>query len=295
MKVEKNILVAFFLNFVFSIFEFVGGIFIGSSAILSDSIHDFGDSISIACSFFLEKVGKKKPNNKYTFGYKRFSVLGGLITTLVLLIGSIFVIYNAILRFIYPIEINYSGMIIFALVGLVVNLIAARFTHGGHSINQKAVNLHMLEDVFGWVIVLIGAVLMLITDIRIIDPILSILVACFIIFNALKNLKEILDLFLLKAPKTIDIDKIKNEILKIDGVKDVHHIHLWSIDGENNLMTLHVVLSVPNIEVKKEIKHRLKEVGIAHVTVEIETAEENCLEKECVIEADHCPHHHHHH
>lgn len=297
MKTEKNIFIAFFLNLIFAVFEFFGGIFTGSVAIISDAVHDFGDALSIGVSYFLEKVSKKQPDKKYTYGYARFSVLGGIITTLILLVGSGVVVYNAILRFINPVEINYNGMLIFAIVGLIVNLLATYFTHGGNSINQKAVNLHMLEDVFGWLIVLIGAIVMRFTNFYVIDPILSILVACFIIFNSIKNLKQILDLFLLKIPKNIDIDEITNALLEIDGVKDVHHLHIWTIDGENNYATLHVATEQLNAKIKENVKHELKEHSIFHSTVEMETLNENCQEKECRVEhvshSERCHHHHH--
>ena len=174
MKTEKNILIAFILNLSFSIFEFIGGIFTGSVAIISDSVHDIGDAASIGIAFFLERKSKKQPDEKYTYGYKRYSLLGGIITTLILLLGSIAVVYNAVSRIISPTEINYNGMIIFAIVGVCVNLCASLLTRDGDSINQKAVNLHMLEDVLGWVVVLIGAIVMRFTDFYIIDPLMSI-------------------------------------------------------------------------------------------------------------------------
>ena len=149
MKTEKNILIAFLLNMLFSIFEIIGGIFTGSVAIISDAVHDFGDSISIGISYILEKKSKKKPDNKYTYGYTRFSVLGATITNTILIVGSILVILNAVKRIINPIEINYNGMIIFAIIGVIVNFVAAYATKEGDSLNQKAVNLHMLEDVLG--------------------------------------------------------------------------------------------------------------------------------------------------
>ena len=115
MRTEKNILVAFVLNLLFSIFEFVGGIFTGSVAIISDAIHDIGDALSIGISYFLEKKSKKQPDDVYTYGYARYSVIGSVITTLILLFGSVMVIYNAILRIINPVPINYNGMILFAV------------------------------------------------------------------------------------------------------------------------------------------------------------------------------------
>jgi len=195
MKSEKNILIAFILNMGFAIFEFIGGSITNSVAIISDSIHDMGDALSIGVSFFLERKSKKNPDDKYTYGYVRYSVIGSLITTCILLVGSILVIYNAIKRLFNPVIINYNGMIIFAVIGVIVNFIAAYYTKEGNSLNQKSVNLHMLEDVFGWFVVLIGAIIMRFTDISILDSILSILVALFILINALKNFKVILDLF----------------------------------------------------------------------------------------------------
>ena len=188
MKEEKNIFIAFILNLSFSIFEFIGGIFTGSIAILSDSVHDIGDAASIGAAFFLEKKSKKQPDEKYTYGYRRYSVIGSVITTLILLFGSAMVIYSAILRIITPADINYNGMIIFAIVGVCVNLAAAFMTREGDSLNQKAVNLHMLEDVLGWLVVLVGAVVMRFTDISIIDPLMSIAVSALIFLNAIKNI-----------------------------------------------------------------------------------------------------------
>lgn len=296
MKIDKNILIAFILNLGFSIFEFIGGTLTNSIAIISDSIHDIGDAMSIGLSFLLEKKSKKKPDNKYTYGYIRYSVIGSLITTLILLIGSIFVIYNSILRIINPIEINYDGMIIFAIIGVIVNFLAAYFTKDGNSLNQKSVNLHMLEDVLGWIVVLIGAFIMKFTNIKIIDPILSILVSGFILKNAFSNFKVIVDLFLEKTPNDISIEDLKKHILKIKGVKDVHHIHIWSIDGYNNFATLHVVIESKNKDIKHKVKEELHEHGIMHSTIEIEDIDEKCDEEECAIKVEHsCKHHHHHH
>lgn len=295
MKTEKNILIAFILNFAFSVFEFIGGVYTGSVAIISDAIHDIGDAASIGLSFFLEKKSKKQPDDEYTYGYLRYSLSGSLITNLILFIGSALVIYNAITRIISPTEIKYDGMIVFAVVGVIVNLCAAFFTHGEGSLNQKAVNLHMLEDVLGWVVVLIGAVIMKFTDFAIIDPIMSIGVALFILINAIKNLKETTDVFLEKAPHNIDINKIKEDIINIDTVSDVHHIHIWSMDGQSNYATMHVVTNEISHETKEKIRHKLHESGINHVTLELETEDEHCHEKLCKPEIKGNTHHHHHH
>ena len=296
MKTEKNILIAFLLNMLFSIFELIGGIFTNSVAIISDAVHDFGDSISIGISYFLEKKSKKKPDNNYTFGYTRYSILGAFITNTILIIGSVLVIINAIKRIINPVEINYDGMIIFAIFGVIVNFLAAYFTKEGDSLNQKAVNLHMLEDVLGWVVVLVGAILIKFTEINVIDAIMSIGVAIFILIHALKSFKSIIDLFLEKTPNGIEIEELKEHLQEIENVKDVHHIHVWSIDGFNNYATMHVVTDLKDTKhLKHEIKEELKEHGISHTTIEFEEIGFVCTEIECTIEEPHHNGHHHHH
>ncbi|MBQ3297168.1 MAG: cation transporter [Bacilli bacterium] len=294
MKTENNILIAFILNIAFSIFEFLGGLFTNSISILSDSLHDLGDAISIGISYFMEKKSKKHADNKYTYGYIRYSVLGGVITTTILLVGSILVIVGAVKRIINPVEVNYSGMIILAIIGVILNFIAAYVTREGDSINQKAVNLHMLEDVLGWIVVLIGAIIMNFTDIRIIDPIMSIGVAIFILINSLKNLKKVLDLFLEKTPEDVDIEELKEHLLNINGVDDIHHIHVWSIDGYNNYATMHIVSKSKDInKIKKEIREELEEHNICHAI--LETEDEVCDDKECHVHLKNIEHHHHHH
>ncbi len=296
MKSQKRILIAFILNLFFAVFEFIGGALTGSVAIISDSVHDLGDSISIGLSYILEKKSKKEPDEKYTFGYLRYSVLGSLIMTVILIVGSIFVIIHACDRILHPVEINYNGMLIFAVLGIAVNLAAAIFTREGDSLNQKAVNLHMLEDVLGWVVVLLGAIIMKFTDITYIDPIMSIGVAIFLLVNASKNFKEILDIFFEKAPNGINIEELTHHLKEIDGVLDVHHFHLRTLDGFNHIATLHIVTSSDPATVKKAVKEELSEHGISHTTVEIETPEEECEDLVChPKQSEHNHNHSHHH
>jgi cobalt-zinc-cadmium efflux system protein len=205
------------------------------------------------------------------------------------------VIYNAVKRIINPVEINYNGMILFAVVGVIVNFIAAYFTKDGDSLNQKAVNLHMLEDVLGWVVVLVGAIIMRFTDIRIIDPIMSMGVAIFIFINAVKNLKEVLDLFLAKIPHDISVEEIKEHLMEINGVKGIHHIHIWSMDGNQNYATMHVVADGDAHKIKDSIRKELCEHGIGHATLELESENEHCHEENCHVHFEHSSGHHHHH
>ena len=204
------------------------------------------------------------------------------------------VIIGAVKRIINPVSVNYNGMVIFAVIGVALNFVAAFVTRKGDSINQKSVNIHMIEDVLGWIVVLFGAIIMSFTDIKIIDPIMSILVALFILICSLKNLKKVVDLFLEKTPEDIDIKEVKKHLVAIKDVEDIHHIHVWSIDGYNNYATMHIVTKSNNIEaVKKEIRKELEEFNICHAI--LETEEEMCDDIECNVSTNNHEQVHHHH
>ena len=282
---SENIKVAFLLNLGFSILEAIGGFLTNSISIFTDSIPDFGDSISIGVSYLLEKQSNKDPNHKYTYGYLRYSLLGALITSIILLTGSVVVIYNAIPRIIHPEEINHDAMIIFAIFGVIINGYAAYRTSHGEKHNEKAINLHMLEDVFGWIAVLIGSIFIKIYNLTIIDPILSILITIYILFHVYKYIKEVFDIFMEKVPDNININDIKKNVEeKFEMIKNIHHIHVWSLDGVNNYMTLHVELNEDInkddlIKLKQDIKKELNKTGINHVTLEFDYFGEKCIKE----------------
>jgi len=271
MKIDRNILIAFILNLSFSLLEIIGGFITNSISILSGAVHDLADAASIGISYYLEKKSKHKPNYKYTYGYVRYSTLAAFITTIILLSGSLFVIYNAINRLFNPIDINYDGMIIIALIGILFNIIAVYKTKGGHSLNQEAVNLHLLQDALSWIIVLIGSILIKFTKINYIDSIMSLVISIYIIIHSLKHLKIILDLFLEKTPNNVNVRKIKKELLENKNIISIDHIHVWSLDGYNNYATLHAIINNDEVENMKEyIKDYLKKENISHSTIEIE-------------------------
>lgn len=299
MSAKKNIFIAFILNLCFAVFECIGGIFIGSIAIISDSVHDLGDASSIGIAYFLERKSVRQPDATHTYGYKRYSVLGGVITTCILLVGSVLVVYNAVLRFIAPVDIRYNEMIVFAVIGVVVNGVASFVTRDGKSLNQRAVNLHMLEDVLGWAVVLVGAIIMRFTGWNWLDGAMSIGVAIFIFIHAFLGLKEALDLFLVKTPKDTSVEEIKECVLAVEGVVNTHHIHVFSLDGNDKYVTAHVVANGDMAEIKKSIRTKLEKIGVTHVTVETEREDEVCEHTHCHVEQEcehgHGHHHHHHH
>ena len=297
MKTTRKMLIAFLLNLGFSVFEFFGGIISGSHAIMSDAFHDFGDALSIGVSLVFEKKSKQPPDEKYTYGYGNYSLIGALFTTLILLSGSVIIIISSASKIINPTEIEYGKMIMFAVIGVIVNTIAAFVTRGRDSANQRAVNLHMLEDVLGWICVLIGAVIMHFTDFYILDPIMSIAVSTFIIFHSMSNLKEIFSVFLGKIPEETDISEIKEHLMLIEGICDVHHVHIRRLDGQNHDASMHITAHGDFPAIKRNIREELREHGIVHVTLELESVEEYCPERQCQMEvqSDAGHHHHHHH
>lgn len=288
-KSTNNIKTAFFLNLVFSIFELFGGLYTNSVSIISDSFHDFGDALSIAISWGLEKKAEQVPNKNYTYGYKRFSLVGALITSVFLIIGSVVMLFNAIPRLVKPERIDYNGVLMIAVIGVVINGFGAYRTAKGSAINEKVVSLHLIEDVLGWVAVLISGIIMKFLDLPIIDPILCILITIFILFNVFKNIKNIFEVLLEKAPDNIDIDLLIYKLLENKDIVDVHHVHLWSADSVDSYATLHVKvvdgLSWNEIiDIKRFIREKFKEEKIGHVTLEIELESEDCVSVECATE-----------
>lgn len=294
---KKKIFIAFILNLIFSMFELVGGILSGSVSILSDSIHDLGDALSIGISYFLERKSEQHPDKKYTYGYNRFSSLGAFVVNSVLALGSIGMIVASVSRLFNPIEVKSTLMIIFAVVGVIINFFAMIVTSKGETLNQKAVNIHMLEDVLGWAVVLIGAVFVKLTGNCYIDPVLSIAVSLFILCHAVKGMRQVLNLFLLKVPKNVDIDKLKKKIEKIKEVQNVHHLHIWSMDGKNHFATMHIVCDKNICEVKQKIRETLLDMHIVHATIEVESKKDVCDDIECKgvhsCHHSHCHCHHH--
>jgi len=291
-----NIKVAFFLNLSFTILEIIGGFWTNSLAIFSDAIHDLGDSISLGLAWFLDRYAHREQDERFSYGYRRFSLLGALINTIILIVGAVIVIMRAIPRLILPEQPNAPGMVLFAIVGIIVNGLAVLRLKDESSLNARVVAWHLLEDVLGWVAVLIVALLLIFIDLPILDPILSILISLYILYNVLKSLRQTLQLFLQAVPEEMQIEKIEAELKEIDCVESVHHTHIWSLDGEHHILTTHVVLGAnidkqQTVEIKKSIKATLRQYDFAHVTTEIEYGLDDCsnyLGEPCGEEACGC-------
>lgn len=269
----KNIRIVFFLNLFFSLFEVVFGLLFNSVAILSDAIHDFGDSVSVGLSWFFQKYSRKEPSNRFSFGHQRFSLMGALITATVLLVGSVFLLTRSVPRLFQPEEVNAQGMFYLSLFAIAVNGYAAWLLSKGSSKNEKVLNVHMLEDVLGWVGVLIVSIVLRYTDWYILDPILSIMISLFIFTKTLPLFISTMHIFLEGVPPHVDLDRLEEDIMKIDDVHAVSHLHIWSIDGEENAMNVTLFVSTEDqkrIEkIKDEVRFMTKELRVSHSTIEI--------------------------
>lgn len=277
----KNIVIAFFLNLVFAIIELIGGIYTNSVAILSDALHDFGDSISLGISWYLQKISNKGRDAKYSYGYKRFSLLGAISISIILLIGSIFIIKECIERILEPQGVNAQGMMLLAILGIIVNGIAVFRLNKGKTFNERAVFLHMMEDVLGWVAVLIVSIVMQFVNLPILDPLLSIAVCIWVLINVYRNLKGTFKVLLQEVPQDVDLDKLQQEIKALPHVNSLHDVHLWSLDGERSIMTLHVVtqeqIAIETLELLKEqIRKLCFEYKVQHVTIEFDSIGTDC-------------------
>ncbi len=278
---EGNIKVAFFLNLLFSVIEIAGGFLTNSVAIISDAIHDLGDSFTLGISWYFAKASRKKRDSKFSYGYKRLTVIGALVSSIILVIGSIFVVLEAIPRLLNPVKPDTNGMIILAIAGLLVNGFAAYRLSKGHSINEKAVFTHLLEDVLGWAATMVGAIVIHFFDLPIIDPALSVLIAIFILYNVYRNLRESFQIILQGTPSNIDLQKIHSSLLEINGIKNFHDCHSWTMDGSYHILSVHLVVekdkTLMQLEsIKLEAKSKLERLGINHTTIEFETEDEVC-------------------
>lgn len=283
---ENRIRMAFFLNVVFALLEIAGSFFTNSVAILSNALHDLGDSLSLGLAWYFQRLSARQRDKFFSFGYMRFSVLGALINSMVLLIGSVFIISKAIPRIFNPEAIHTQGMFYFALLGMTINGIAAWRLKKGASVNEKVISLHLLEDVLGWAAVLIVSIVMMFYNVPLLDPLLSLVVTIYILWNVFKNLKSTLRIFLQGTPQETVVADIEKHLLAINDVTGIHDLHIWSMDGLYNVLSVHITVTrdmtlQETKKIKLAIRNRLEELGIQHTTVEIEQEDENCGLTDC--------------
>jgi cobalt-zinc-cadmium efflux system protein len=283
---SSNIKVAFFLNLGFTILEFIGGFWINSVAVMSDALHDLGDSLSLGLAWYFEKLSKKGSDRSFTYGYKRFSLLGAVINSVILLVGSFIILSESIPRIWNPEPVNAVGMIGFAILGIVVNGAAVLRLKGDNSINERVVRLHLMEDVLGWVAVLVGGIFLYFFDWPAIDPLLSIGITLYVLYNVVKNLRQSMKILLQGTPTNINLDEVQKRLLALPEIQSIHDLHSWTLDGSYNVLTLHAVISENLLleqteTIKTRIRELMADLAVQHVTVELEVPGYDCEHETC--------------
>lgn len=273
---------AFALNLVFTIIEIIGGLLTNSLAILSDAVHDLGDSVSLGLGWYLERFSRRESDQQYSYGYRRFSLLGALINTIILVVGALYITLEAIPRLFSPEKPNATGMAILAVGGIMINGLAVLRLRHEKSYNSRAIAWHLLEDVLGWIAVLIVGTILIFTELYFLDPLLSILISIYVLYNVLKNLQQTFRLFLQAVPADFEIEDINKRLLQIENIKSIHHTHVWSLDGVDHVLTTHIVVDedIPResmLCVKADVRNLVKDLNISHLTIDIEYGEADCM------------------
>lgn len=266
-KASGNLLYVFILNILLNVVVIIGGLITNSVAILADCLHDLSDTISVGLAWVLERISQKGSDNKYTYGYKRFSLLGAVITSVFVVVISVIVIYESLSRLFAPVSPNAEGMVLVAILGLIFKGISASILHGGETFNEKAILYHVLGDIFKWIGLLLVSVILIFINLPILDPLVSIVISLWLIYNLGKTLIHSLTPLLQRVPSNINVDKLKNEILSINGVKSIEDFHLWSLDGIESVLTLK--LDINNGSDEELIKNKIKEMCIEKEIIDI--------------------------
>lgn len=299
MKAKYAVWLAFFLNLTYAIVEFIAGGVFGSSAVLADSVHDLGDAIAIGISAFLETISNREEDNQYTLGYKRFSLLGALVTAIILMTGSVLVILENVTKILNPQPVNDEGILWLGIIAVSINVLASLVVGKGKTKNESILSLHFLEDTLGWLAVILMAIVLQFTDWYILDPLLSLVISFFILSKALPRFWSTLKIFLDAVPEGVDIEQVKNELEQLDNVASINQLNLWTMDGLEKNAIVHVCLKqIEDMEASKTaIRHHLKDIGFHNITIEVDSDQDShaCHKRDIHAIESQSGHDHHHH
>ena len=272
MTTNRAVWLAFFLNLSFTIVEFIAGGVFGSSTVLADSVHDLGDAIAIGLSAYLETISNREEDSHYTLGYKRFSLLGALITAVILITGSVLVILENITKIFHLQPINDKGILWLGIIAISVNVLASLVIRKGQTKSESILSLHFLEDILGWLAVILMAIILRFTDWYILDPLLSLVISFFILSKAIPRFWSTLKIFLDAVPEGVDIKQVKSRLEQLDYVASVNQLNLWTMDGLEKNAIIHVCLEdVKHMDVCKEsIRDLLKDCGFQNISIEVD-------------------------
>ncbi len=296
MKAKYAVWLTFFLNVTYAIVEFIAGGVFGSSAVLADSVHDLGDAIAIGISAFLETISNREEDNRYTLGYKRFSLLGALVTAIILMTGSVLVILENVTKILNPQPVNDEGILWLGMIAITINVLASLVVGKGKTKNESILSLHFLEDTLGWLAVILMAIVLRFTDWYILDPLLSLVISFFILSKALPRFWSTLKIFLDAVPEGLDIKQVKNGLERLDNVASLNQLNLWTMDGLEKNAILHLCLEdwEQMTETKNQVRQLLEERGVQNITIEVDTSQSNHEQHKRKVIALEQPHEHQH-
>ena len=296
MKSKYAVWLAFFLNLTYAIVEFIAGGVFGSSAVLADSVHDLGDAIAIGVSAFLETISNREEDNRYTLGYKRFSLLGALVTAIILMTGSVLVILENVTKILNPQPVNDEGILWLGMIAITINVLASLVVSKGKTKNESILSLHFLEDTLGWVAVILMAIVLRFTDWYILDPLLSLVISFFILSKALPRFWSTLKIFLDAVPEGVETGDLEKDLEALNNVKSVNQISIWSMDGLENNAIIHLCLEdwEQMTETKNQVRQLLEERGVQNITIEVDSSQINHSQHKRRVTALEQPHEHQH-
>ena len=287
-NVNSAFLIGIGLNILFVIIEAIVGFSIDSLSLLSDAGHNLADVGSLALSLLAFRLLKVKSNNKFTYGYRKTTILVALFNAMILMISIGAIAYEAIRRFSNPPALPGKTIAIVAGIGIIINFVTAILflKNKEHDLNIKSAYLHMMADDLVCAGFMIGGIIIFYTQLYWIDPVISLLIVVVILLTTWSLLKESLRLTLDAVPKGININQIKTNAEKIEGIKDLHHIHVWAMSTTENAMTAHLVVDEDKgfqqiTIIKNKLKHQLLHNNIQHITLETEFSNEPCKKPEC--------------
>ena len=296
MKAKYTVWVAFFLNLSYAIVEFIAGGIFGSSAVLADSVHDLGDAIAIGISALLETISNREEDRHYTLGYKRFSLLGALVTAVILITGSILVILENIAKIFHPQSVNDEGIFWLGIIAITINVLASLVIRKGQTKNESILSLHFLEDTLGWVAVILMAIVLRFTDWYILDPLLSIAISFFILSKALPRFWSALKIFLDAVPEGVETSDLEKDLEALPNVNSVNQLSIWSMDGLENNAIVHICIKdwEQMMETKEVVRQCLEERGVQNITIEVDSSQSNHAQHKRRVRELEQKHGHHH-
>ena len=275
MSSKTSIWLAFFLNLSYAIVEFIAGGIFGSSAVIADSVHDLGDALAIGLSALLETISNREEDRQYTLGYKRFSLLGAMLTAVILMIGSVLVILENVTKIVHPQSVNEKGILWLGILAVSINVLASLVVRKGKTKNESILSLHFLEDTLGWLAVILMAIILRFTDWYILDSLLSLVISIFILTKALPRFWSALKIFLEAVPEGVEAGNLEKDLETLTNVKSVNQLSIWSMDDLENNAIIHLCLEdwEQMTETKNQVRQLLEERGIQNITIEVDTSQ----------------------